>query len=38
MALGHLASPFGWLLTTLWCGLNAIGCLYLASLVLLDKR
>jgi serine protease len=35
--LGQHSTPFGWLLTTLWCGLHALGCVYLGSL-LLDKR
>jgi serine protease len=34
IALGHLSTPFGWLLTTLWCGLNALFCLYLGALLL----
>lgn len=38
MALGHLATPFGSMLTTLWCGLNALGSMYLASLVLSTER
>ncbi len=36
--MGHLTTPFGATLTTGWCALNALGCLYLASLVLAKKR
>ncbi len=32
--LGQLATPFGTLLTTVWCAVNAAVCVYLASLVL----
>jgi serine protease len=35
--LGQLATPFGWLVTTLWCAVNAAVCLWLASL-LIAKR
>jgi serine protease len=35
--LGQLNTPFGTVLTWVWCGLNALGCAYLASL-LLSKR
>ena len=35
--LGQLATPFGWLLTTLWCAVNAAVCLWLGSL-LIAKR
>ncbi len=38
VALGQIATPFGTTLTTAWCGLNAIACLYLASLVLTKDR
>lgn len=34
VALGHLSTPFGWLLTTIWCALNALFCLYLGALLL----
>jgi serine protease len=36
-ALGQLATPFGWLATTAWCALHALGCVYLGSL-LLDRQ
>jgi len=36
--LGQLATPFGWLITTAWCAFNALGCVYLASLLLLERR
>lgn len=38
ISLGHLATPFGSTLTMAWCALNAMGCLYLASLVLQKER
>ncbi len=36
--LGQLATPFGWLITTAWCAFNALGCVYLASLLLLERQ
>ncbi len=38
LSLGHLATPFGSLLTLTWCAGNALGCMYLASLVLAKER
>jgi len=38
IVLGHLATPFGGLLTTVWCLVNAAVCLYLASLLLVKSR
>jgi len=37
VGLGQLSTPFGWLLTCVWCVANALLCLYVASL-LLAKR
>lgn len=37
IGLGQLATPFGWLVTTAWCGLNIVGCLYMASLLLVER-
>jgi serine protease len=37
-ALGELGTPFGRLVTVLWCLLNALGCVFLASLLLGEKR
>ncbi|MCA9624224.1 MAG: peptidase S8 [Myxococcales bacterium] len=34
MVLGQMATPFGSVLTSLWCGVNAMICVYLASLLL----
>ena len=38
LAMGHFAGAFGSTMTLLWCGLNALGCMYLASLVLSTER
>ena len=38
IVLGQLATPFGWLLTTAWCAVNALVCLYVASLLLVKSR
>jgi serine protease len=35
--LGQLATPFGSLLTLVWCAVNALACLYLASLLLVRR-
>ena len=35
--LGQLATPFGWLLTTIWCAGNALVCLYVGSLILVKN-
>jgi serine protease len=35
--LGQHGTPFGWFLTTAWCALHALGCVYLGSLML-DRR
>jgi serine protease len=32
--LGQLSTPFGWLVTTLWCGANAAASLWLGALLL----
>jgi serine protease len=37
LALGHAATPFGWLATTAWCAVNALGCLYLGSLLMTER-
>src|SRR5690606_32180460 len=37
-ALGQLVTPFGAVLTVLWCAVNAMICLYLASLVMVKKQ
>ncbi|MEM6788621.1 MAG: S8 family peptidase [Myxococcota bacterium] len=34
LALGHVVTPFGSVLTFLWCGGNALFCTYLGSLML----
>ena len=36
--LGQLATPFGSVFTTIWCVANALGCVYVASLVLTEKQ
>ena len=38
VVLGQLATPFGWWLTTAWCAVNALGCMYLASLLLTKQK
>lgn len=38
IVLGQTSTPFGWVLTTLWCGANAFLCLYLSALLLSKKR
>jgi serine protease len=35
--LGQLATPFGAVLTIVWCAVNALACLYLASLLLVRR-
>lgn len=36
--LGHAAMPFGKVAGWLWCALNALACVYLASLLLVDSN
>ena len=36
--LGQLATPFGWLITTAWCLLHALGCLWMATLLIAERR
>jgi len=35
--LGQLATPFGWLITTIWCAVNAAVCLWLGSLLVTQR-
>lgn len=36
--LGQLHTPFGWLITTIWCTVNAAVCVWLGSLLIADRR
>jgi len=38
VALQQLATPFGGLLTTLWCAANALVCVYVAALLVVKRR
>ena len=37
MVLGQLSTPFGAVLTTIWCAINALACLFLGSLLLRQR-
>jgi serine protease len=38
LLLGHHTSPLGWALTLVWCGLNALACVYVGALLIARER